>query len=292
MAHIRVSPRHLGMLNSPEFCKRCFKGLIDLRFQPPFAFPMPGLMHNMDRFEKKIVQAHLAEHDELPKWLSGLGCSGTVEFPEKMTIDFPEYDLTLVGKLDEVFLNAAGRLYLVDYKTARCKGEEDEFMPTYQTQLLGYTWLLERNNIGTVDSAALVYFENKLKDYEETPLDLLTEEGFTVPFGIKIHEVEIDRDKLPPLLKRFREIADLQAPPEGNADCENCGKMQRLLDAEVKFRNQEDYERQRDGLARKFSRKLEADRQRARAGWTEDDVLRHEDEDWMFDCPYGDGDLE
>ncbi len=292
MAHIRVSPRHLGMMNSPESCVRCFRKLIDLRFQPPFAFPMPGLMHNMDRFEKKIVQAHLTEHEELPRWLSGLGCLGTVEFPWKMTIDFPEYDLTLVGMPDEVFLNSDGQLFLVDYKTAKFKGDEDGFMATYRTQLLGYTWLLERNNIGTVESAALVYFENKLKDYSDTPLDLLTEEGFTVPFGVKIHEVKIDREELPPLLKRFREIADLKAPPQGNPGCENCGKMQLLLDTEVKLRNQEDYERQRDSLARKFSRKLEADRQLARAGWTKEDVLRHEDEDWAFDCPDGGGDPE
>ena len=248
-------------------------------------------MYFLDRFEKALVQAHLDEHDELPKWLADLECKGTVEFPEKMTLDFPEYDVTLVGMPDEVFLNSNNRLYLVDYKTAICKGDEDEFLPVYEAQLLGYTWLLEKNKIGTVDSAALIYFQNQLKDYESQPLDLLTKDGFNVPFDVKIHEVDIDREELPKLLKRFRDYADLKFPPKGNPKCRFCTPLQLMLDAEVHRRGQEDYERQRDELARKFSRRLEAERGLARVSGNQDTAGDSMDMDWAVYCSDCSGEL-
>jgi len=292
MEHVRISPRYLGLMNTPKFCDRCYWYLIELGFHPPFPCPMPGLMYNLDRFEKGLVQAHLAEHDELPKWLADLDCIGIAEFPRKMTLDFPEYDITMVGMPDEVFLNKDGRLVLVDYKSAKFQGDQDEFMPIYEAQLLGYLWLLEENKIGTVDSAALIYFQNQLNDYESRPLDLLTKDGFKVPFNVMIHEVEIDRDELPKLLKRFREYADLKFPPKGNPKCKFCGPMQRMLDAEFNRRSKEDYARQRDGLSRQHSRQLEAERELARAAGPQNQTIRHEDMDWVLDCPDCSNDLD
>jgi hypothetical protein len=58
---------------------------------------MPGIMYHMDMFEKKLIDAHFAVKDAAPKWLSSLGCQDSADFPAKMTQDFPEYGLTLVG---------------------------------------------------------------------------------------------------------------------------------------------------------------------------------------------------
>lgn len=284
MAHMRISPRHLGPLNMAKFCPRCYWYQIQLGFQPPFPCPMPGLMHNLDRFEKRLVRAHLAEHGEVPHWLRSLGCVDTADYPRKLTWDFPEYDVTMIGLPDEVFLNTDNNLVLVDYKSALHKGNDDPFLPIYEAQLLGYAVMLEKNEIGTVDSAALIYFQNQLKDFADQPLDLITRAGFTVPFNVEIHPVDLDRGELDSLLKRFRKIADRKLPPKGIQKCESCGLLQRLLDAEVIRRDQEVEQRQRDELVRLRSRELEADRQLARSGWTEDDALRHEDEDWVFDC--------
>jgi hypothetical protein len=271
MAHLRVSPRQFGLMNTAEFCPRCFWYLLQLGFRSPFPCPMPGLMHNLDRFEKSIVEAHLNDHDELPRWLKNLDCIDTVDFPAKLTMEFSEYDVTLVGMPDAVFLKANKKLCLVDYKTAICKGDDDPFLPVYKTQLLGYTHLLEANNLGTVDTCALVYFENILKDFELTPLDLLTPGGFDVPFHATIHEVEIDRSDLDPLLKQLREFADKEFPPKGRRKCPHCALLQKLFDDEVLRRGAEVDARNRDSLARIFSRRLEADRQAAREGWQECD---------------------
>src|ERR1019366_8557814 len=121
MGHLRVSPRHLGQMQLANFCDRCFFYQVQLNFHLPFDRPMPGIMYNMDLFEKRIVRVHLDEHGKLPRWLDSLDCISTVEFPPKMTIEFPDLDVTLVGMPDEVFRKRNNNLYLVDYKTARYK---------------------------------------------------------------------------------------------------------------------------------------------------------------------------
>jgi hypothetical protein len=187
-------------------------------------------MHNMDRFEKRLVASHHAEKGRLPKWLSSLGCTEPVGFPAKMQMDFPKYGITLVGMPDDLFRMKDGDLYLVDYKTARCKGEDDPFMSTYVVQLLGYAILLERQNVGKVTKAALIYFENQLSNFQEEPLGLLSDEGLTVPFAVKIHEVELDRRSFEPMLQRYRELADTPSPPTGRQGCKNCAKLQKLFE--------------------------------------------------------------
>jgi hypothetical protein len=194
--------------------------------------PMPGIMFNMDRFEKILVEAHFGAKHSAPKWLASLGCTGPVSFPRKMTEDLPKLGLTLVGMPDAVFSKKDGTLCLVDYKTAKCKGADDPFMPVYETQLWGYARLLEHEGIGTVSSAALVYFANSLHDYAENPLDLLTSDGLSVPFEVRIHEVKLDLRALNPLLKTFRMYADMPTPPERIEGCKVCKRLDSLFDIE------------------------------------------------------------
>jgi len=236
---IRVSPRHLGQMGKQDFCPKCYCFSIGLGFRHPFDMPMPGIMHNLDRFEKLLVQAQFKAKGVAPKWLTSLGCVEPIAFPAKMVKEFPKYGLTLVGMPDEVFCDAEGSLILVDYKSARFKGDDDPFISCYRTQLLGYTILLEHHRIGTVKKAALIYFENRLADYKEKPLDLLTGDGMRVPFAVKIHEVEIDRKALEPMLKAFRAYADVATLPEGRKGCKTCERLQVLFDVERGFHSSE-----------------------------------------------------
>jgi hypothetical protein len=193
-------------------------------------------MYNMDNFEKRLVDAHFQANGVAPKWLKSLGCTEPVSFPAKMTQEYPELGLTLVGMPDAVFTKEDGTLCLVDFKTAKCKGADDPFMPGYEAQLWGYAQLLEHNRIGTVSSAALVYFENILADYREKPLDLLTNDGLRVPFRVTIHPVEIDLAGLDELLKTFREYVDMTEPPEGGEKCKTCQRLERLFAVEEHIR--------------------------------------------------------
>jgi hypothetical protein len=235
--HYRFSPRYLGKMRQTVFCPHCFWYLVALGFHPPFEMPMAGIMYNLDNFEKNIVDAHFAKYGKLPAWLCELNCVEPVSFPAKMTCEFPSYGMTMVGKPDAVFRKEDGTLYLVDYKSARYKGEDDPFLPCYETQLLGYAHLLEACGVGEVTSAALVYFQNMLADFKEAPLKLFTKEGFQVPFGVKIHPVKLDRDELDPLVKRLRKFVDMSAPPSGSEGCKDCEALDRLFALELKRRN-------------------------------------------------------
>jgi hypothetical protein len=238
-----------------------------LRFHAPFEMPMPGLMYHLDIFEKRFVDRYLAANGELPPGMEKLRCTEAVSVPRKLTAEFPEFNLTLVGMLDAVFRRRDDTLTVVDYKTATCRGEDDPFLPAYKVQLLGYAELLEQAELGPVTGAALVYFENRSKEYRDSPLDLATDDGFSLPFSITTVPVELDRKALKPLMKRFREIADLNLPPKGREGCKDCARLQYLLDDESNRRSVEDHQRNRDGLARVTSRRLQADRELALRGW-------------------------
>lgn len=237
-SYYRVSPRHLGQMRRSDFCETAFRFGIGLGFRYPFDFPMPGLMFNMDNFEKRIVNAHFDAKGNLPKWLRALCCSEPVEFPAKLTEDIPSLDLTLVGMPDAVFSKKNGDLVVVDYKTARCKGADDPFMPIYEAQLWGYARLLESNGIGKVSGASLVYFENCLADFKESPLDLLSDDGMKVPFTVKLHPVDIDLKSLDALLKKFRKYANMTSPLT-YCDCKTCERLQRLFAVERKLSSRE-----------------------------------------------------
>jgi hypothetical protein len=109
-------------------------------------------------------------------------------------------------------------------------------MPIYETQLWGYARLLESSGVGKVSSAALIYFANTLSDYSENALDLLTNEGISVPFEVKIHEVKLDVKALDPLLEEFRRYADMVTPPEGNLDSKTRKRLDALFDIEFRQR--------------------------------------------------------
>jgi PD-(D/E)XK nuclease superfamily len=233
---IRVSPRYLGQMRRADFCPYCFWYSIQLGFRHPWDMPMAGIMYNLDNFQKRLVDTHFEANGTSPKWLKSLGCTEPVAFPAKMIEEYPDLGLTLVGMPDAVFTKEDGTLCLVDYKTARCRAGDDPFMPGYEAQLWGYAQLLESNGIGTVSSAALIYFENTLADYRERPLDLLTNEGLRVPFKVKIHPVEIELAALDELLKTFRKYVDMPEPPEGAEKCRTCPRLERLFAIEEHLR--------------------------------------------------------
>src|SRR5690348_3040221 len=83
-----------------DFCPRCYWHQILLGFHPPFAFPMPGMMHNLDRFEKQIVDAHFAEKEVAPRWLRQLSCVEVV--PSSGSPLETDYQYDALGNLVQV----------------------------------------------------------------------------------------------------------------------------------------------------------------------------------------------
>lgn len=81
-------------------------------------------------------------------------------------------------------------------------------------------------------------------------MELLTSEGMSVPFEVRVHSVSIDIAALDPLLDQMRAYADLPNPPEGSLNCKDCGRLQLLLDFDESLRNHQDSTRQRDQFYR------------------------------------------
>ena len=273
MPHLRVSPRTLGHMNLSSFCPRCYWYQVHMDFKMPFDSHMPGIMFNLDKFEKLIVEAHFKTFDKSPRWLQKLNLYSVVDFPSKLTMEFPKYDITLVGMPDAVFETSSRKLCLVDYKSAKYKGQDDPFMPAYEAQLMGYTHLLEDAGVGEVESAALIYFENNLSEYEDKPLDLLTDDGFDAPFTVKIHDVKINRPDLWPLLKKVRGFADKRHPPTGLDKCKDCARLQALFDSEELRLNATQNVRSTDEnyFHKVMKPMLMGDKARARAAWSNAD---------------------
>ena len=89
-----------------------------------------------------------------------------------------------------------------------------------------------------------------------------------MPFGVQIHEVEIDHSALEPLLIQIRKVADEENPPTGLDKCKDCAKLQSLLDKEQKMRDYQEFcKRQRSHFRNYLYPRLWLDRQRARAAW-------------------------
>ena len=56
-----------------------------------------------------------------------------------------------------------------------------------------------------------------------------TNDGFTMPFSVSIHPVELDLTMLEPLYTEVRWIYDLPEVPDGRADCDNCKRLDNLM---------------------------------------------------------------
>lgn len=75
----------------------------------------------------------------------------------------------------------------------------------------------------------LVYFE-PLTDITELDVDaLINAAGFNMTFAARILPIELNLDMIPPLLKRARQIYDMEEAPEGREGCKDCGLLNTLI---------------------------------------------------------------
>lgn len=102
-------------------------------------------------------------------------------------------------------------------------------MPIYRAQLNGYALITESIGIGKVSGLALVYFE-PLTDITDLDVDaLINATGFAMKFAAKILPIELNLSMIPPLMKRAREIYDMDAAPVGRAGCKDCELLNKLM---------------------------------------------------------------
>jgi len=159
-------------------CPRCFFLDIKRGIKRPPGFPF-SLNNAVDALLKREFDSHRkngtahplqlqfgidaipANHPQIDKWRDSL--RGGVSF------HLPEYDCTLYGGIDDLWIGTDGQYYVVDYK-ATAKEHAVTAMPdwanAYKRQVEFYQWLLRKNNLPVSDTAYFVYSTGNTKHHD------------------------------------------------------------------------------------------------------------------------------
>jgi hypothetical protein len=255
MERIRISGKDLGVLSLPSFCPRCF--WVRLHCKLPFqAFPgvfSPGgvplaeaegsleyeasgqdsedICSGIDTYTRKITSLHFRQKAVLPVWFARMGLSGEpvkVPHPSKFNITDPDTNIQLTGLPDEILFQQDDNSYFIlDYKTARRGGCHDALLPIYDVQLNACAYIAERMGFAPVKGLGLLYYEPFTEISSINHLTL--PDGFFMQFISEFHSLDLNPAKIPPLLKKVRDLHDQPQIPEGRPGCPDCKAINELL---------------------------------------------------------------
>lgn len=229
---IRISGKNLGALALKDACPRCLWLRLKLGNRLPFQI-FPGIFSSIDAYTKHIVHGWFGRHGSAPSWLSELGdVRSYVEPPHWSVLHWvdPETNILLTGCPDGVLVRADGSLVIVDYKTAKFTGNQDELLPMYETQLNAYAIIGEETKVlSPVTGLALIYCEPVTDAMAAGHENNQRPDGFAMGFSAKVHPVALQPETIPPLLARTRELFDMARSPAGRTGCRNCGLVAGLL---------------------------------------------------------------
>jgi hypothetical protein len=166
------------------------------------------------------------------KWFTRAGLTGKpVKVPHFH--DFNVLDNTtkilLTGVPDEIIKLSDGSYAILDYKTAKFTGNQDELIPMYDLQLNAYAYIGERTGFKPVSRLMLIYYEPVTEIANGEVDEIIDGKGFRMAFIGKLLEIPIDTRKIPALLKKVRRIYDLPRPPKGLGECEDCEAISELV---------------------------------------------------------------
>jgi CRISPR/Cas system-associated exonuclease Cas4 (RecB family) len=166
--------------------------------------PHPWMLDNQ-------IKAVPYAHNDLDKWRENFV---GVQYAHEPT------DLLVFGAVDDLWVNDAGELIVVDYKaTAKDKevSLDAEWQISYKRQMEVYQWLLRQNGFAVNSTGYFVYTNGRI--------DL---DGFydKIEFRTKIISYTGDDSWVAPTLVRMKECMDSSMPPVGDSimggECEFC----------------------------------------------------------------------
>jgi len=228
---IRISAKTLGHLVAmPNYCPRC--AWLHLKCKMPYQI-FPGIFSSIDSYTKKITWSHHERGGVLPSWFDSFGeFARPVKAPGRSQFNFTdeETNIQLTGIVDDIFQKKDGSYFIVDYKTARFTANQDVLMPVYKVQLNGYALIAENCGLKPVTGIGLAYYEPQTNVTSETLDSVLLEKGFHMPFRAHLLELELKpKETIMPLLKKVRELADMEQHPESADDCNDCELLNELI---------------------------------------------------------------
>ena len=207
-------------------CPRCFYIDNKLGTARPPGFPF-NLNSAVDALLKKELDAHRANgtqhplakaygldavplaHERMDEWRNAL--SQGVKHVHEAT------GLTVRGGVDDIWVNKAGELIVIDYKATskdgRIESLDEEWHRGYKRQLEIYQWLLRKNGFKVSDTGYWFY-ANATKDREafDGRLD----------FELTLVPYTGNTDWLDGVLVELKACLDSDTAPEAGADCDYC----------------------------------------------------------------------
>lgn len=216
-------------------CKRCF--YLDARHGigrpkgPPFA-----LNSAVDALLKKEFDIHRARGSSHPL-MKAYGIDAVPFDHEKMeewrdslrrgvsTLHKPT-NLFIRGGIDDVWVNSAGELIVVDYKATSKEGQitlDDEWKMQYKRQMEIYQWLFRQNGFDVSDTGYFIYVNGKT--------DRKAFDG-RLEFDVAVIPYKGNTDWIEETLVEAKKCLMGSEIPAGATDCEICSYVE-LLNAEL-----------------------------------------------------------
>jgi len=216
-------------------CPRCF--YLDRRLgigQPPgFPFTLNSAvdkllkkefdLHRHRQSKHPIMEAHNIDavpfkHEKMKCWQNAL--QGGMEYLHEPT------NLLLTGAVDDVWVGAEGRLFIVDYKSTSKEGEvtlDADWQISYKRQMEIYQWLFRRNGF---DVSSIGYFLYCNGITERDSFDAKLE------FSIKIIPYEGSDAWVEPVVFQMHKCLTSPTIPDYGEQCDFCAYSKALKEVE------------------------------------------------------------
>ena len=170
--------------------------------------------HRKDGTKHPIMEAYKIDavpfaHAELDTWRENF---------EGVQYKHPEHDFVLSGAVDDLWLNPAGELIIIDYKSTSKDTKITELSDSpwdqqYKRQLSVYAWLFEKNGFKVSNTGYLVY-ANASKAEASFNNQLV--------FETTLVEAELDTSWIEQTLAEIKACLESQAIPPIGSNCEYC----------------------------------------------------------------------
>jgi hypothetical protein len=198
---------------------------------------MPGIFGSIAAYTPSLIHSYFDDRKKLPKWYPDIGrVRGYVPSKSLHWSRFSAQDarsnVTLRGSPDDVFQLADGSFHIVDYKTAKVTGRQDELFPLYEVQLNAYAYICvkEKTEFSPISGLSLIYTEPQTSLRADTDPEVVLGAGFALHFSATLKPVRVEPKRMiPGLLARARALYDQQPAPRGRRGCEDCDNFARLL---------------------------------------------------------------
>ncbi len=233
---LKISARNAGQVELKKYCQRCAWYLLRLK-KMPYQMGMPGVMFYLEQVEKAFILGYLEKNKKLPADFGPFAhCTKPVDFPFRMSALHEETGVTVTAQIDMMLAYLEDTVAVVDLKTSKSEGGGIVFLPQYEIQCIGYSWVTEQAKVGKVGVAGLIFCEIDHEFFKDDPGAYSDEHQILVPFHFTPHPIELDFKRLTRCLTEMNRVWNSTRPPKGAEKCGDCALLNRLFDFENELR--------------------------------------------------------